>query len=188
MPRSAAKLKMHYCVGDRGWTSHRLEIFQIAHNLISSSRRGHASRELSTWPQPASGVEVTTNLWRNDRMLHHRCRGRSCVCRLPARVRTQRRSRPASSARCYGAVFPRPLPFGLWWRRSAACRTADNHRVGSGTDNVRRGEAAQRKMQMGVSGRALGIGVALERPVGPDRRNDVWAVAGTGKSSLTRSL
>ena len=48
--------------------------------------------------------------------------------------------------------------------------------------------AAQRKMQMGVSGRALGIGVALERPVGPDRRNDVWAVAGTGKSSLTRSL
>ena len=37
---------------------------------------------------------------------------------------------------------------------------------------------------MGVSGRALGIGVTLERPVGPDRRNDVWAVAGTGKSSL----
>ena len=39
-----------------------------------------------------------------------------------------------------------------------------------------------------VSGRTLGVGMALGRPVGPDRRNDVWAVAGTGKSSLTRSL
>jgi hypothetical protein len=38
---------MHYCVSGRGWTSDRLEIFQIAHNLISSSRRGHASRELN---------------------------------------------------------------------------------------------------------------------------------------------
>ena len=45
--------------------------------------------------------------------------------------------------------------------------------------------ATQRKMQMGVSGRALGIGVTLERPVRPDRRNDVWAVAGTGTLSLT---
>ena len=46
MPRSAAKLKMQYCVGSRGWTSDRLGIFQIAPNLISSCRRGHASREL----------------------------------------------------------------------------------------------------------------------------------------------
>ena len=48
--------------------------------------------------------------------------------------------------------------------------------------------AAQRKMQLGVSGRALGVVMAFGRPVGPDRRHDIRAVAGTGKSSLTRSL
>ena len=48
LPRSAAKLKMHYCVGGWGWTSDRLGIFEIAPNLISSCRRGHASRELDS--------------------------------------------------------------------------------------------------------------------------------------------
>ena len=37
------------------------------------------------------------------------------------------------------------------------------------------GRDGRRKMQVGVCGRALGVGMTLEHPVGPDRRKQLGA-------------